>query len=100
LGVTTYEDIMEEIIGYKNRKEITYTATQDVYIRVIANNPECYLTSRTLNLEVSDQCTEIEYTGDKSVFIIAIDQSCSKFNIEWDLERSLKAERNQNLYIR
>ena len=99
-GVTTYEDIMEEVTGYKETTEITYTARQQLDIWVTANTSECFLSNRSINLEVSDQCTEIEYSGDKSVFTSTVDQRCSEFSIKRDLERKLADELSSNLYIR
>jgi len=98
-GVTTYEDILEEVIGFKNTNEITFSANQQIYITVTPNNSECFLDNRTLNLEASEKCTEIKYTGDKSVFTSSIDQTCSKFNIEMNLKQDLRREHSNNLYI-
>lgn len=97
-GVTTYEDVLEEVTGYKNIKEITYTATQDIILEVTANNSECFLEDNRITLEVSEECTEIKYTGEKSVFTSAIDCTCwSSFSKEWDLERELKRKRENEL---
>jgi len=97
--VTSYEDIIEEVVGYKNIKEITYTAQQQIFITVNANNSECYLSNRTVNLEVSDQCTEIKYTGDQRVFTTTIEQNCNDFLIQSDLKRKIANEHSQHLYI-
>ena len=98
-GLVTYTDIMEEIEGYKNITNITYTASQDLNFYVTANTDQCFLRNRAVTLVETEECTMIKYTGDKRVFITTIEQDCNSFFIKNDLERALTGQLGQNLFI-
>lgn len=98
-GIVTFQDITEEVIGFKNETTFNYTVSQVLSIQVTANTSECFLNSSTVTLSESNSCTAVEYTGDLRAFVTTFNTTCDEFFKKTELENKLRTTLNNNLFV-
>lgn len=98
-GVVTFQDITEEVIGYKNETTFNYVVSQNLSLNVVANTSECFLNSRTVTLTESKTCIAVEHTGDLRAFVTALNTTCDEFFIKTELQNKLRTTLGSNLYV-
>ncbi len=98
-GNITYKDIYEEIKATVTTITITVTASTWTSINSRDLTGQCSISSESFHTSVSDDCEEIEISGDSRAVPAGItEKSCSVFFMESDLSSDLDRKVDSKLY--
>ena len=97
-GNITYRDIYEEIKATVTTIEVTITASTWTSINSRDLSGQCSVSSESFHTSVSDDCEEIEISGDSRAVPSGITEtSCSRYSMESNLDSELDSKVDSEL---
>lgn len=98
-GVTTYEDILEEVEAYEIIRTLRFEGQQSLSINVTANTAHCFLRDRNETLRESEECEEISYSGDMRAVGNQKCKTCNESRMIGSVKSALRSRLSEELYV-